>query len=107
MEKYTKQENALMMFNRFFEMAKDKGKEFVTLVLDMKQAFLELPTIEVENKVQANWMPDREWYYDEHAESDYQRDCFVCSRCGRSVLYKQPFCHCGAEMLNFKEDSIK
>ena len=104
MEKYTKQENALMMFNRFFEMAKDKGKEFEILVLDMKQAFLELPTIEVENKVQANWMPDREWYYDEYAESDYQRDCFVCSRCGRSVLYKQPFCHCGAEMLNFKED---
>ena len=46
MEKYTKQENALIMFNRFFEMAKDKGKEFGTLVLDMKQAFLELPTIE-------------------------------------------------------------
>jgi hypothetical protein len=103
MKKYTEQENALMMFNRFYEMSKEKGIEYQTLVIDMKQAFLELPSIEVEDKVIANWMPDREWYYDDYAGSDYQRDCFTCSRCGRTVLYKQPHCHCGAEMLNYKE----
>jgi hypothetical protein len=101
MAKYTKQDNALSMFNRFYNIAKDKGTEYATLVLDMKQAFLELPTIEA-IQIEAAWIPDREWYYDEYAESDYQRDCFQCSNCGRTVLTKQPHCHCGAKMKNWK-----
>ena len=38
-------ENACNMFNRFFSIA--KTHEHDELVLDMKQAFLELPTVEV------------------------------------------------------------
>ena len=101
MSKYTKQENALMMFERFFHIAKNKGDDYATLVLNMKQAFLELPTINADDIIEAEWIPDREWYYDEYAESDYQRDCFQCSRCGRTVLTKQPNCHCGARMKNW------
>ena len=102
MSKYTRQENALDMFNRFYGMAKEKGQEYETLVLDMKQAFLELPTIETV-ELEAEWIPDREWYYDEYAESDYQRNCFSCSHCGRTVLVKQPHCHCGATMHNWQK----
>lgn len=43
MEKYVKQEDVLLMFNRFFHNL--KGNEAQALVCDMKQAFLELPTI--------------------------------------------------------------
>lgn len=102
MIKYTKQEDALAMFNRFYHIAKKKGMECEMLVLDMKQAFLELPTVE-SISIEAEWIPDREWYYDEYAGSDYQRDCFQCSNCGRTVLLKQPHCHCGATMHNWQK----
>ena len=44
-KKFVPQENACMMFNRFLQMA--ETKEVKTLIMDMKQAFLELPTLEI------------------------------------------------------------
>jgi hypothetical protein len=44
-KKFVPQENALMMFNRFLQMAETDEQK--TMILDMKQAFLELPTIEI------------------------------------------------------------
>jgi hypothetical protein len=43
--KFVPQSNALMMFNRFLQMANTDEQK--TLILDMKQAFLELPTMEI------------------------------------------------------------
>ena len=45
MDKYTKRENACMMFNRFYHMCETKEQK--SLVLDMKQAFLEIAPADV------------------------------------------------------------
>ena len=48
MNKYVKRENALNMFNRYYEMAKHyHDSTLMNMALDMKQAFLELPTEDV------------------------------------------------------------
>ena len=44
-KKFVPQENACMMFNRFLQMAETEEQK--TLIFDMKQAFLELPTMEI------------------------------------------------------------
>ena len=44
-KRFVPQENACMMFNRFLKMAETEEQK--TLIMDMKQAFLELPTLEV------------------------------------------------------------
>ncbi len=51
MGKYVRQEDVLSMFNRFFHNL--KGNEAQVLVCDMKQAFLELPTV---NNVETKWV---------------------------------------------------
>lgn len=45
MARYRNEDNVLMMFNRFYHMCKTKGQK--TLVLDMKQAFLEIKPADV------------------------------------------------------------
>ena len=44
-KKFVPQENACMMFNRFLQMAETDEQK--TLIFDMKQAFLELPAMEI------------------------------------------------------------
>lgn len=52
MNKYVKRENALNMFNRYYEMAKHyHDSTLMNMALDMKQAFLELPTEDVRHVV--------------------------------------------------------
>lgn len=58
----------------------------------------ELPTADVEEVKHAEWIETKEWYFDEYAQSDYQRKCYKCSRCGRTEKYKEQYCHCGAKM---------
>lgn len=45
-----------------------------------------------------SWVETKEWYFDEYAQSEYQRKCYECSICKRTELHKEPYCHCGAKM---------
>lgn len=46
----------------------------------------------------AVWHEDTEYYDDDYSECNV-RKIFVCSCCGRTELKPQPYCNCGAMML--------
>ena len=50
------------------------------------------------------WIETKEWYFDEYAQSEYQRKCYECSICKRTELDKEPYCHCGAKMDGGKKE---
>ena len=56
------------------------------------------PTADVEEVKHGMWIETKEWYFDEYAQSDYQRKCYECSICKRTELHKELYCHCGAKM---------
>ena len=59
--KYVNREKAIEMFNRYFHNL--QGSEAKTLVCDMKQAFLELPTADVVEVVRCKdcTVPHNQW----------------------------------------------
>ena len=82
----TYQENALMMFNRFLQLAEQK--EHKTLIMDMKHAFLELPTVDAVEVAHGQWK--RTSKYD--AEAPVQ-----CSECLMVFDYIDGICYLVAD----------
>lgn len=91
MAEYTSRENTLMMFNRFFQMCENKEQK--TLVLDMKQAFLELPTVDAAEVKHGYW-------------EDNNNGSFTCSVCGGKSSRMDWCGRCGAKMGK-KEGDVK
>ena len=90
------EENVCMMFNRFLSYAKQE--EHKTLILDMKQAFLEILPVDAVPAVHGHWI-----------SKGYKIECSVCGH--RSFLGTHDpvihteeknickYCHnCGAKM---------
>ena len=50
----------------------------------------------------AKWREEVEYYDDEYSECNV-RKIFACSRCGRTEKYEQPYCNCGAKMIEKKK----
>lgn len=48
--------------------------------------------------LEGKWIKTKEWYFDEYAQSSYQRDRYKCSVCGRTEQHREPYCHCGTKM---------
>lgn len=57
-----------------------------------------MSTKDVEKVKHGEWIETKEWYFDEYAQSEYQRKCYECSICKRTELNKELYCHCGAKM---------
>jgi translation initiation factor 2 beta subunit (eIF-2beta)/eIF-5 len=88
-KKFVPQENALMMFNRFLQISETEEQK--TLILDMKQAFLELPTIE---EIHAHWREDTFCSNCGHYEEDFEGHIIMssgnyCSGCG-AIMDERP-----------------
>lgn len=97
------QENVCMMFNRFLRLAATKEQESLrrsveTLILDMKQAYLEIQPVDAVEVVHGHWI--------EKPTGAYGRWQSWCSACGKhsgiggieSNRHK-PYCpNCGARM---------
>ena len=113
MAKYTNKKNVLMMFNRFFGMCEKEEQK--NLVLDMKQAYLELPTANVAEVKLGEWVPyelaegdDRYGYGDNEEKGTIWYKCSVCEtdalgRCYDDEWYSYPirtdYCpKCGADL---------
>ncbi len=63
MARYRNEDNVLAMFNRFYHMCETREQR--TLVLDMKQAFLEIHTADVVPKSEVE-----RWYHEYHVVKD-------------------------------------
>ena len=72
------EENVCMMFNRFFHLAQQL--EHKSLILDMKQAFLEIIPADAVEVVHGRWEDE---YGGKYANPRYR-----CSVCKKRALYK-------------------
>lgn len=63
------------------------------------------PTADVEPVRHGEWKEETEYYDDEYSECNV-RKVFVCSLCGKTEKYKQPYCNCGAKMDEAKQEKI-
>ena len=103
-ERLRAEENVCMMFNRFLSLCTAEQEEHKTLILNMKQAFLEIAPVDAVEVVHGRWE-------DEHG-GKYANPRYRCSACKERALYKfeldllfnwkevqalTPICpHCGA-----------
>ena len=82
--KYVNVEKVCEMFNRYFHQL--AGNEAQTLVCDMKQAFLELPTEDLKRPTATRGLHLGHRHY--------------CSSCGK-LAYCENYCsNCGAEIVS-------
>ena len=104
--------NVCMMFNRFLSLCRAEQEECKTLILNMKQAFLEIAPVDAVEVVHARW---EDIWGGKYANKKYR-----CSVCRGKALYdtKQdvlgnwnaeqeltPICpHCGTKMDGGNED---
>ena len=79
MARYRNEDSVIAMFNRFFHLCETKEQK--TLVLDMKQAFLEITPSDA--TPQSAWISVKERLPDESCE------CLIVSRIG--VIYLAPY----------------
>lgn len=49
-------------------------------------------------QIEAEWKPYIEYYADDYSECN-TRKVWTCSRCGRLEKQKEPYCNCGAKMV--------
>ena len=97
------QENVCMMFNRFLRLAATKEQESLrrsveTLILDMKQAYLEIQPVDAVEVVHAWWKADP----DPNRELYRQFSCSACGGWKHTLCYEHRDMHycpnCGARM---------
>ena len=94
MVKYVDCEKAKEMFNRYFHNL--QGSEAQILLCDMKQAFLELPTADVQEVRHGRWVNESRLMY-----GPISAQCSVCELFSGTWLRNAPYkhCpHCGAKM---------
>lgn len=101
MGEYVKREAALRMFDRYFHSAVKEDTK--TLVLDMKQAFLELPYAEAEPVRHGRWeryADDKFMGYGADGKIKYRKVyTYECDRCRHGTAVKTSCCpKCGARM---------
>ena len=61
-------------------------------------AVKDIPNAEVDPIKHGEWLPYTEYYDDDYSECN-MRKVWACSRCGRLEKYKEPYCNCGAKMI--------
>ena len=92
------QENVLMMFNRYLRMAATEEQEKLrrtveTLILDMKQAYLEIQPVYVAEAVHGQW--EYHWFDSYCSVCGWENKANPVTRCRDDY----PYCpHCGAKM---------
>lgn len=107
MNRYVKRENITTMFDRYFHEVEELYKagecnvQMLQLVLDMKQAFFELPaTSGVEYVTHAYWCEDE--------DHNAYESAYFCSNCladGSDDIRGENYCYnCGAKMDARPED---
>ena len=90
-------------FYQKLDKTQTKRKECTVDYLEVFEMLDDIPTADVVEVKHGKWVETKEWYFDEYAQSDYQRKCYECSICKRTEQYKEPYCHCGAKMDGGKE----
>ena len=92
------EENVCMMFNRFLSLCRAEQEEHKTLILNMKQAFLEIAPVDAMEVVHGRWelrQHPNKWFYPEYR-------CSVCGRWKHQLAYEHEnmnYCpNCGAKM---------
>ena len=74
-------------------------------IADVKKAIAQTPTADVEDVRHGEWIPDYETFVDEYErESAPVQTGWYCSMCGRQVIGREPYCHCGAKMDGQRRD---
>lgn len=82
----------------------DLKKQLVDLLIDAHVTFgtHEIAEHLIEHGVtiqpMAEWREEVECYDDEYSECNF-RKVLVCTLCGRTEKYEQPYCNCGAKII--------
>lgn len=87
----------LMTFEESDIITKD-GKTFVNF--EVVRDYIEYAeACDVKPVKHATWRENKVYYADENGESR-TGSVFACTRCGRTEKTKQPYCNCGAKMVD-------